>query len=87
MLKIKKKNLALNEKIYDCIKLYFQCDFDYSIFLGTPSKHQKTTIQVFREKKILGYCKITNSKQLFDIFSDEKKLLDVEMDSKGKEIA
>lgn len=47
----------------------------YSLFSGTPSIHQKITIQIFDRKNILGYCKITNSDVVTDIFTREAKLL------------
>ena len=51
-------------------------DQQYAIFMGTPSVHQKITIQVSRKDEISGYCKISDSKKIFDIFLHEKKILD-----------
>lgn len=55
---------------------------EYSVFEGTPCVHQKTTIQVFKRQNIIGYCKVTHNKELYDIFKHEQKLLDW-MKSKG----
>lgn len=49
---------------------------NYSIFGGTPSVHQKITIQFSHGKKILGYCKLSDSEPIGQLFSHESKLLD-----------
>lgn len=46
-------------------------DFRYSVFCGTPSVHQKTTIQVWYGDKILGYLKITESEEVARLFERE----------------
>lgn len=55
---------------------------EYSVFEGTPCVHQKTTIQIFKNRNIIGYCKVTQNKELYDIFKHEQNLLDW-MKSKG----
>lgn len=50
----------------------FQIDqLEYSVFLGTPCAHQKTTIQIFQDSKILGYCKITYNPEIGKLFEGE----------------
>lgn len=50
--------------------------FDFSIFLGTPCSHQKTTIQIFDRNGIICYCKVTDSDEIARLFYDEKEILD-----------
>lgn len=55
---------------------YFHCnDLEYAAFLGTPSLHRKTTIQVFHKKKIFGYCKLTDSEEVVKLFNTEQDVL------------
>lgn len=51
--------------------------FETALFCGTPSVHQKVTIQVFSGKTIKGYCKITDNDGVFNLFKKEKELLDM----------
>ena len=51
-------------------------ELEFSIFGGTPSIHQKITVQIFNKRKILGYCKLTDSDAIRDLFIHEKALLD-----------
>lgn len=54
----------------------FSCkDIEYSVFNGTPCAHQKTTIQVYQGRKILGYCKVTKNPELIAIFQREEVYL------------
>lgn len=50
-------------------------DLEYSFFLGTPSIHQKATIQIYKNNKILGYCKVSNNKEIINLFNKEKDIL------------
>lgn len=50
-------------------------DLDYSIFGGTPSVHQKITIQFSRGGKLLGYGKVTDSEEIARLFRHEQELL------------
>lgn len=51
-------------------------DLEYSIFGGTPSVHQKITIQFFKGKKILGYSKVSDKPEVTDLFFHEQKILE-----------
>ena len=48
----------------------------FSIFGGTPSVHQKITVQFFSGQRIDGYCKLTDSPSVKALFIHEKSLLD-----------
>ena len=50
--------------------------FEYSVFEGTPSVHQKTTIQVWRGERILGYVKVTESEEVGRLFEREASFLE-----------
>ncbi len=48
---------------------------EFSVFGGTPSVHQKVTIQLSLGARILGYCKVTESPEIFELFQSEEKML------------
>lgn len=50
-------------------------DIEFSLFCGTPSAHQKITIQISTGTTILGYCKITNKEEVVELFRHEQHLL------------
>ncbi len=50
-------------------------NLEYSIFGGTPSVHQKITIQFSRSNRLLGYGKLTDSEEVASLFFHEQKLL------------
>ena len=69
---VEKKYLKLNPKLETKLLRTFKSkEILYSIFSGTPSKHQKITIQVHNQKEILGYCKFSDQKELIKIFRAE----------------
>ena len=51
-------------------------EFEYSVFEGTPSVHQKITIQVWRGENILGYVKVTESEEVGRLFEREASFLE-----------
>ena len=51
-------------------------DFEIAAFEGTPCAHQKTTLQVFRGKKILGYVKLSDKPAVYRLFQHEQRILD-----------
>ncbi|MFR9567909.1 MAG: phosphotransferase [Rikenellaceae bacterium] len=59
-------------------------EFDFSIFEGTPSVHQKVTIQLSTGAKILGYCKVSNNPDVVQLFDGEAKILS-DLQSRGIE--
>ena len=46
-----------------------------AIFCGTPSVHQKITMQVSQDQSILGYCKISEDESIAHLFQKESNLL------------
>lgn len=68
---------SINTDILNVIENVFQeQNLEYSIFEGTPCVHKKTTIQIFKNKKILGYCKVSQNPKLYEIFRHEQELLE-----------
>ncbi len=50
-------------------------ELEFSIFEGTPSVHKKVTMQLSNGKKILGYCKLSESDNIKELFDKESKML------------
>lgn len=67
---------SLEKYLLELLKTVFKTNIvEFAIFGGTPSKHQKITIQIFKGNRILGYCKVTNNKEVKDLFMHEEKVL------------
>ena len=76
MLKIEVVEHVLEEELKRVIGSAFGVSgFEYSVFEGTPSVHQKTTIQVWKGEKILGYVKVTRSEKVGMLFEREASFL------------
>lgn len=74
---------GLTPEFTDFLKRTFALKtFETALFCGTPSVHQKITMQVFSGKSIHGYCKITDNDEVYHLFLKEKKLLDT-LDANG----
>jgi thiamine kinase-like enzyme len=65
-------------------RLWGKDTLEYSIFFGSPGPGQKTTMQVFRGCRILGYVKLTDSEDIFKRFEQETSTLRY-LQSKGVE--
>lgn len=50
-------------------------DFQFSIFEGTPSVHQKATIQISQGGKIIAYCKVSDNPDVVKLFQGEQQTL------------
>ena len=61
---------SIEDYLHDVFKSSY---LEYAIFMGTPCKNQKVTIQVFCKCNILGYCKLTQNKDVFKLFENEKQ--------------
>lgn len=57
-------------------------DIEFSVFCGTPSVHQKITMQISKGSHILGYCKISDNDDIASLFDKEAQLLK-DMHTKG----
>lgn len=65
-------SFELNKQIED---IFRTSKLEYSWFGGTPNTHQKITIQIFKGKNILGYCKLSKSSKVYALFEREKEYL------------
>lgn len=66
----------LNAELRKILENLFECEgIQFSIFCGTPCVHQKITMQISIGSKILGYCKITESSEIAQLFDREAKTL------------
>lgn len=63
---------GLKQRLCELFQVY---DIEFAIFCGTPSVHQKITIQLSRGSRILGYCKVTDKEDIKQIFRKEQVLL------------
>ena len=70
-LHIKKKKLKLQPEIEHILQRTFGNDVSISCFGGTPCVHQKAVIQIYRNSKILGYCKVARSQDVGYLFDKE----------------
>lgn len=56
-------------------KLYKVKNVEIALFCGTPSVHQKITMQVTDGSKILGYCKISDKEEVKALFQHKESIL------------
>ena len=77
VLHAERMQLALGNELRELLERIFgQQGLEFAIFGGTPCVHQKITMQLSRGSRILGYVKVTESKEIYGIFNHEKKILD-----------
>lgn len=77
VLRAERMRLSLSDKFRLLLERTFgERDLEFAVFCGTPSVHQKITLQVSRGNRILGYVKVTESTEIYGIFEHEKKILD-----------
>lgn len=73
--KVTEKKLVLDGEIEKYIEEYFGKYTTISVFYGTPSIHQKITVQVNRKNEILGYVKISELNMIGELFYKEAEIL------------
>ncbi|MBN2730611.1 MAG: hypothetical protein JXR53_15410 [Bacteroidales bacterium] len=75
-LKIEVHHFELGDELTQLFyQLFHSEDIEFSIFCGTPSVHQKITMQLSRGRKILGYCKLSIKKEVKELFDHEELIL------------
>ena len=83
VIRAKKDQVGLSKDILSVAEHAFKVsNLEYSVFGGTPSVHQKITIQFFKNGKILGYGKVSDNEDVENLFFHEQNLLD-ELKSRG----
>ena len=76
MLHAERIQLALGDKLRELLERVFgQQKLEFSIFGGTPSARQKITIQISKKQQILGYCKVTQNTEIYNLFQRESHIL------------
>jgi hypothetical protein len=73
-----KSDCDIEEELEQLLDNIFSPEADentYAFFYGTPSVHQKKTIQVSQGKKVRGYCKICANPEVKKLFADEAHVL------------
>ena len=76
-IKAKKINCRLSDELRSLLcKVFGVQEIGFAIFEGTPSVHQKITMQLSRGKRILGYCKLSDSNDIKSLFEKESRVLD-----------
>lgn len=69
--------LSLQDELCKLLGGMFACkELEFSVFGGTPSVHQKLTMQLSKGTRILGYCKATESEEVARLFRSEAKVLE-----------
>ena len=67
---------TLQQELKELLLGIFNCkDLEFAIFEGTPSVHQKMTIQLSCGNKILGYCKASDNEEILQLFEKEATTL------------
>lgn len=67
---------TLQQELKELLLGIFNCkDLEFAIFEGTPSVHQKMTIQLSCGNKILGYCKASDNEEILQLFEKEAAAL------------
>jgi len=80
---IEQEHFALRLDLKNWLEHYFPNErLEFSIFCGTPSVHQKITLQLSSGNKLLGYCKFTNRGEVVTLFNHEQQILH-ELHQKG----
>lgn len=75
--------LPLDSILVKCLEDVFPNHrLEFSLFLGTPSVHKKTVIQIFEDNKILGYAKVSEKECIKQLFDHEETILQ-ELNEKG----
>lgn len=75
---IEKRKLSIRPEYSQLFEKEFGKNYSIAIFGGTPSIHQKVVVQFYSNERILGYCKISDSKNvglLFDCECDNLEYL------------
>ena len=69
-------NCRLNNELHALLcKVLDVNEIEFSIFEGTPSVHQKITMQLNVGSKISGYCKLSDSNDIKELFEKESEVL------------
>ncbi|MFR9566535.1 MAG: glycosyltransferase [Rikenellaceae bacterium] len=69
-------NSSLPVELSSIIRRVTGCNhFEFSIFEGTPSSHQKRTIQIFKGGRVICYCKVSSNAEVKKLLFRESQIL------------
>ena len=70
-------NYRLNSELHSLLcKVFGVQEIEFAVFEGTPSVHQKITMQLSHGGRILGYCKLSDSNDIKALFEKESDILE-----------
>ena len=76
-IKAETMNCRLNSELHSLLcKVFDVQEIEFAIFEGTPSVHQKITMQLSQGNRILGYCKLSTNNDIKELFEKEYRTLD-----------
>ena len=76
-IKAKRMNCRLNSELHNLLcKVFDVQEIEFAIFEGTPSVHQKITMQLSQGNRILGYCKLSDCNDIKALFEKEASMLE-----------
>ena len=76
--RIEKEKFCLPKELDSCIKKVFNLDsYEFAVFGGSPCAHQKMTLMIMKDNRYLGYCKLSDNKEMFEIFRHESEVLNL----------
>ena len=77
VIKAKTINCRLNNELLSLLCEVFDVqEIEFAVFEGTPSVHQKITMQLSSKERILGYCKLSESSEIKTLFEKECDILE-----------
>ena len=77
VIKAKTINCRLNNELHSLLCEVFDVqEIEFAVFEGTPSVHQKITMQLSSKERILGYCKLSESSEIKTLFEKECGILE-----------
>ena len=76
VIKTETLHCRLNSELHNLLcKVFDVQEIEFAIFEGTPSVHQKITMQLSQGNRILGYCKLSGSDDIKALFEKECAVL------------
>ena len=76
-IKAQTMSCRLNGELHSLLcKIFDVQEIEFAIFEGTPSVHQKITMQLSCGDRILGYCKLSGSNDIKALFEKESDILE-----------
>ena len=76
-IKAQRLQCRLNSELHNLLcKVFNVQEIEFAVFEGTPSVHQKITMQLSNNGRILGYCKLSMNNDIKELFEKECGILE-----------